>query len=149
MTYGNSYTVSIPSIAAQLMNNGIGWNQHFASIQSALVESNEKYPPHNIYQVAENSYVIELAVAGFDKGALSVTVEEGVLRISGDASTIEDAEAAFTYLHHGIKMKSFDKSFPLAEHVEVVEAKYENGLLEIFLSKKLPKELQPKTIKIK
>ena len=149
-SYGtNQYTVSIPSVAAQLVNSGIGWNQYFSTIQSALADSNEKYPPHNIYQVAENAYVIELAVAGFDKSMLSITLQEGVLRIKGDASTIEDSEADFTYLHHGIKMRTFDKSFPLAEHVEVTGAKYENGLLEISLAKKLPEELQPKTIKIK
>lgn len=149
MNYNNTYTVSIPSIAAQLVNGGIGWNQHFTALHSALAESNEKYPPHNIYQVNEDKYVIEMAVAGFDKDMLAITVKDGVLRVKGDASCIEDAESEFTYLHHGIKMKSFDKSFPLAEHVEVNGAKYENGLLEIALSKSLPEELLPKTIKIK
>jgi len=149
MYHSNTYTVSIPSIASQLINGGIGWNQQFATYQSALSESNEKYPPHNIYQIAEDDYAIEMAVAGFDKSMLSITVQDGALRVKGDASTIEDAEEDFTYLHHGIKMRSFDKIFPLAEHVEVTGAKYENGLLEILLSKKLPDELQPKTIKIK
>jgi len=147
MQYNNTYTVSIPSIAAQLVSGGIGWNQHFASLHSALADSNEKYPPHNIIKTDDERWLIELAVAGFDESDLEITVQNSVLTIKGKSN--DDWHEDREWVHHGIKIRDFEKTFPLAEHVDVKEASYNNGLLNITLERQLPKELQPKTIKIK
>jgi molecular chaperone IbpA len=148
MASGYNYTVQFPNITTSLISGGIGWNHQFSQLQDMLSESDTKYPPHNIIQGKnEDAYVIELAVAGFAKEDLEIKVKDGVLRVSG--ITKETVLDEYKYIHHGIKKKDFDKHFSLAEHVEVVNASYEDGLLRIELERQVPKELQPKTIKIK
>ena len=102
------------------------------------------YPPYNIEEAGTDSLRITLAVAGFDRDELSVTVEENQLVIRGRQSEVTDK----TFLHRGIAARQFQRSFVLAEGIEVVEAELENGLLAIELVR--PKtETVTRTIAIK
>jgi HSP20 family molecular chaperone IbpA len=115
-----------------------------------LVERTSKsdlsgYPPFNIEQSGENAYRITLAVAGFREEELAVTVEDRQLIIRGRQS--DEADEGRIFLHRGIAARQFQKSFVLAEGVEVSGAAMENGLLHIDLSRRLP-ETVVKTIRI-
>ncbi|PIE15664.1 MAG: heat-shock protein Hsp20 [Rhodobacterales bacterium] len=106
---------------------------------------NDGYPPFNIEQTSEHSYRITLAVAGFGEDHLSITVEDRQLVVRGRQSDTDDERV---FLHRGIAARQFQKSFVLADGVEVGEARMENGLLHIDLQRKIP-ETVLQTIQIK
>ncbi|MEM7744859.1 MAG: Hsp20 family protein [Pseudomonadota bacterium] len=93
------------------------------------------YPPYNIEQRGENAYRITLAVAGFSESDLTITLEDGHLVVRG--KQIDEASDR-VYLHRGIAARQFQRSFVLAERVEVHEASLENGLLHIDLVREIP-----------
>jgi molecular chaperone IbpA len=102
------------------------------------------YPPYNIERSDENNYRITVAVAGFSEKDLGVEVRDGVLTVTGKR---EEADKA-SYLHQGIAGRAFERSFQLAEHVEVKGARLENGLLHIDLERVVPEEKKPRRIVI-
>jgi HSP20 family molecular chaperone IbpA len=99
--------------------------------------TNDGYPPYNIEQVSENRLRITLAVAGFARSDLTVTVEENQLIIRGK----QQDDPTRTFLHRGIAARQFQKSFVLAEGIEVVSASIDNGLLNIDLVRPQPATL--------
>lgn len=101
-------------------------------------KSGEGYPPYNIEQTSENSYRITLAVAGFREDDLSITVEDNQLVIRGRQT--EDTEERI-FLHRGIAARQFQRSFVLADGVEVGAAEMENGLLHVDLTRKVPQSV--------
>lgn len=103
------------------------------------------YPPFNIEQTGEDSFRITLAVAGFAEGELSITVENRQLVIRGRQEESDDGRV---YLHRGIAARQFQRSFVLAEGVEVAGAAMENGLLHVDL-KRARAETVVQTITIK
>jgi molecular chaperone IbpA len=119
------------------------WNELDTALTNSVDQTNV-FPRHNIVKVGENSYIIELALAGYDHDDLSVELEEGVLVISGEK---EDSEVE--YLHKGISTKKFRRTFRLNENVEVKDAKFANGLLSVELAHIVPEEKQPVQIEIK
>ena len=102
------------------------------------------YPPYNIVKYDNKTYELSFAVAGFSKKEISVTQKEGNLFIEGNNSVTDEKE----YLHKGIAERDFKQSFKLSEYMIVTDAKLENGLLKVLLVQELPKEKQPKEIKI-
>ncbi len=108
-------------------------------------KTSEGYPPFNIEQTSDFSYRITLAVAGFSEDDLSITMEDRQLVIRGRQS---DDGAERVFLHRGIASRQFQRSFVLADGVEVGEAKIENGLLHVDLTVQRP-ETVVQTIKIK
>ncbi|MDH2325758.1 Hsp20 family protein [Cereibacter sp. SYSU M97828] len=98
-------------------------------------KSSEGYPPFNIEAVAENVYRITLAVAGFRDEDLAITVEDRQLVIRGRQA---DETEARVFLHRGIAGRAFQRSFVLAEGVEVAGAELEHGLLHIDLRRSVP-----------
>ncbi len=98
-------------------------------------KSAEGYPPFNIEQTSDNSYRITLAVAGFSERDLSITVEDRQLMIRGKQA---DDGAERIFLHRGIAARQFQRSFVLADGVEVGEAVIENGLLHVDLTLSRP-----------
>ncbi len=108
-------------------------------------KSSEGYPPFNIEQTSEHSYRITLAVAGFGEDDLAITVEDRQLVIRGRQS--DDSEGR-VFLHRGIAARQFQRSFVLAEGVEVGEAVMENGLLHVDLNRAEPERVV-QTIKIR
>jgi len=127
---------------------GIGFDSMFDELMRvSSQQSQQNYPPYNIVKHTEDKFVIELAVAGFREGDITVTVEKNILTIEGDRFETE-SDTTVEYLHRGISSRSFTRTFTLADHVEVVSASSTDGILSITLERKVPEELQPKKIAI-
>lgn len=125
----------------------IGFDQMFDQMERRYANSvNNNYPPHNILRLDDNEYAIQIAVTGFDKSEISVTVENNVLVVKGESMTTEYAPEQ--YLHRGLATRDFVKEFPLAEHIEVVGAETKNGMLVVKLVRNIPESAKPKVIDI-
>ena len=122
----------------------LGFEQLDRLVERTAKTGNEGYPPYNIEQSSESSYRITLAVAGFSKEDLSVTVEDNQLVIRGKQTETDDK----TYLYRGIAARQFQRSFVLADGIEVAGADMENGLLHIDLDRPQP-AVEVKTIEIR
>lgn len=126
----------------------VGFDRLANMIDSAAkLEPSGGYPPYNIEQLAEHEYRIELAVAGFAEEDLDVQVQENVLTIAGKRIPSEDSEDR-NFLHRGIAERSFERRFHLADHVQVRDAKLENGLLSIRLEREIPEAKKPRQIAV-
>ena len=101
------------------------------------------YPPYNIEKVGDCEYKLTFAVAGFSEKDISVTQKESTLAIKGELSPSEKE-----YLYKGIAERTFKQSFKLSEYMNVKDAKLQDGMLNILLVQDLPKEKQPRQIKI-
>jgi molecular chaperone IbpA len=113
-------------------------------VMSADVSQNT-YPPYNIEKTGDNAYRITIAVAGFSDDELNIEAREGQLVVAGKKAEVEDGRA---FLHRGIATRAFERRFQLADHVRVVEAVTENGLLHIDLVREVPEALKPRKIDI-
>jgi molecular chaperone IbpA len=120
----------------------------FNRFNQTLRTTQNNYPPYNLINVADSLFILEFALAGFDKDEVSITVENGQLKVSGQRSEVEEDESV-TYLHKGIAARKFSTVFNLPEYMEVEQALFSNGILEITLEKRIPEEKLPKTIEIK
>lgn len=116
----------------------LGFEQLERLVERTAKSGNEGYPPFNIEQASENHYRITLAVAGFNDDDLSITVEERQLMIRGRQADDSDGRV---FLHRGIAARQFQRSFVLAEGVEVSGASMENGLLHIDLNRTAPESV--------
>jgi HSP20 family molecular chaperone IbpA len=123
----------------------LGFEQLERVLERSAKGGNEGYPPFNIEQTSEYSYRITLAVAGFAEDDLAITVEDRQLVIRG-RQTEEINERIF--LHRGIAARQFQRSFVLADGVDVGDAQIENGLLHVDLTR-AKSETIVQTIKIK
>ncbi len=125
----------------------VGFDQMFDQMERRFANSvNNNYPPHNILKIAENEYAIQLAVTGFERTEISVTVENNVLIVKGESMTTDYAPEQ--YLHRGLATRDFVKEFPLAEHIEVVGAETKNGMLIVKLVRNIPESAKPRVIDI-
>lgn len=123
----------------------LGFEQLERLVERTAKSGNEGYPPYNIEQTTDTSYRITLAVAGFAEADLSITVEDRQLVIRGRQT--DDSEGRM-FLHRGIAARQFQRSFVLADGVEVGEALMENGLLHVDLTRARP-DTVVQTINIK
>lgn len=123
----------------------LGFEQLERLLERTAKSGNEGYPPFNIEQTSDYSYRITLAVAGFAENDLSITVEDRQLVIRGRHS--EDVDGRI-FLHRGIAGRQFQRSFVLADGVEVGDAIMENGLLHVDLTRAQPETIV-QTIAIK
>jgi HSP20 family molecular chaperone IbpA len=122
----------------------LGFEQLDRLVERTAKTATEGYPPFNIEQASENAYRITLAVAGFREADFSITVEDRQLMIRGRQ---EDDTDGRVFLHRGIAARAFQRSFVLAEGVEVAGARLENGLLHVDLVRETPDPVV-QTIKI-
>ena len=131
----------------QLHRATIGFDRLFNELDRKFANSpnTQGYPPYNIVQINEDEYMISLAVAGFGMDNLNITKDGKTLRIEGVAPK---GDEDVNYLHKGIGGRNFRREFTLADHVEVVNAGLELGMLNVHLKREIPEELQPKTIEI-
>lgn len=128
-----------------LYRSAIGFDRLAELAETALRTEQPSYPPYNIELVAEDKYRISMAVAGFSRDELEVETERNTLRITGKKT----AEAApRTWLHRGIAARDFEQRFQLADHVKVVAANFENGLLNIELEREVPEAYKPRKVLI-
>jgi molecular chaperone IbpA len=110
---------------------------------------NNNYPPHNILKTGENQYEIQIAVTGFEKSEISVSVESNVLTVKGEgAESIRHENPEIVYLHRGLATRDFSREFPLAEHIEVNGAEIKNGMLIVKLIRNVPESEKPRVIDI-
>lgn len=123
----------------------LGFEQLERLLERNAKSGNEGYPPFNIEQRSENAYRITLAVAGFSQADLSITVEDRQLVIRGRQG---DEACDRVFLHRGIAARQFQRTFVLADGVEVGEAVMENGLLHVDLARARPQTMV-QTIKIR
>jgi molecular chaperone IbpA len=129
-----------------LYRTAIGFDrlaQLFDEAQRA--ESQPSYPPYNIELLGEDKYRITMAVAGFNNSELDVVSERDTLKVVGRKQKGEDKH---TFLHRGIAARDFEQRFELADHVKVVGARLDNGLLSIDLVREIPEALKPRKISI-
>jgi molecular chaperone IbpA len=135
----------------------IGFDHVWNEIERlADVADNKLYPPHNVVKHSESTYTVELALAGYRPEDLNVEVKEGILVVTGDNRSTQDAELYLRvdteegreYLHRGISGKKFTRTFRLSEHVVVDGADFVNGLLVIDLKVVIPEEKRPRSIPI-
>lgn len=129
------------------INKGtIGFDDMFKRL-SELTETLPKipsYPPYNIKKTGENTYVIEMAVAGFGKQDIELTLENGTLTVTGHIQSDDESD----YVFKGIADRAFTRSFTLADTVEVKNADLINGMLKIWLERFIPEHAKPKKITI-
>ncbi|QBY01148.1 Hsp20 family protein [Rhodophyticola sp. CCM32] len=123
----------------------LGFDQLERLVERTAKSGNDGYPPYNIEQKGENAYRITLAVAGFAEEDLSITVEDRQLMVRGRQAE-ENSDRMF--LHRGIAARQFQRSFVLAEGVEVAGALMEHGLLHVDLARVMPDSIV-QTIEIK
>ena len=123
----------------------LGFEQLERLVERTAKTGNDGYPPYNIEQTSDASYRITLAVAGFVESDLSITVEDSTLVVRG--KQVDDTEGR-VFLHRGIAARQFQRSFVLAEGVDVGGALIENGLLHVDLTRRVPDRVI-ETIKIK
>jgi molecular chaperone IbpA len=123
----------------------VGFDRMQRIMDSALTRTEASYPPYNIETDGKDSYRISVAVAGFSKKELAVTVENETLTISGTKSEDMDPN---NYLHRGIAGRNFKLQFNLAEHIKIGVANVEHGVLAIDLEREVPDALKPRQIKI-
>ncbi|MBA4802002.1 MULTISPECIES: Hsp20 family protein [Euryhalocaulis] len=114
---------------------------------AANVEAGQGYPPYNIEQINENTYRVELAVAGFGKDDLDLEVRENVLTVTGRKNQGEEDDGR-NFVHRGIAERAFERRFHLADHVFVKDADLVDGLLVIQLQREIPEALKPRKIEI-
>lgn len=123
----------------------LGFDQLERLVERTAKSGNDGYPPYNIEQTSDRSYRVTLAVAGFTEADLAITVEDKSLVIRGRQR--DDSEGR-VFLHRGIAARQFQRSFVLADNVDVGEAVLENGLLHIDLVRHVPDSVV-QTIRIK
>ena len=129
-----------------LNRSAIGFDRlaHFFN-EAQRAEAAPSYPPYNIELVAEDKYRITMALAGFDRSELEIESERDMLKIVGRK---HKAETQGQFLHRGIAARDFEHSFRLADHVKVIGAKLDNGLLNIELIREVPEVYKPRKIMI-
>ena len=123
----------------------IGLDRPFSLLEELRNAPKHTYPPYNIVRVDdEETYIIEIAAAGFSKEEIEITSTENQLVVKGSKDG-DDAD----YLHKGIAARTFEKSFVLADDVKIIEASMTDGILSIRLEREIPEHKKPRTIEIK
>ena len=133
---------------APLFRTSVGFDRLASMMNSAhRGETGNGFPPYNIQKAGEDKYRITMAVAGFSESDLDITTENNRLTVSGTRKD-EDESEENAYLYRGIATRSFERRFNLADHVKVVGASLENGLLHIDLEREIPEAMKPRSIPI-
>jgi len=123
----------------------IGFNRELNRLNTAHKTNLQSYPPYDLLKLDEDTYRLSIAIAGFTKNDIDVSVDNGTLIIRGEIVEVTDAEI----VHKGIAGRKFVRSFALGEYMEVSNADLKDGLLTISIVRVIPEEKKPKTIKIK
>ncbi len=125
----------------------VGFDQIADLMDRALTSegARDSYPPYNIEKTNDDDWRISIAVAGFTEQELNVEVKENSLLVSAKKASEEGNR---TYLHRGIATRAFERRFHLADHVRVIGASHEHGMLHIDLTREVPEALKPRQIEI-
>ena len=124
----------------------IGFNREMERLANVQLASRQTtYPPYDLIKVDEDTYKLSVAVAGFTKDDVKVTVEDGTLIVKGEITEVYDAEI----VHKGIAGRKFTRTFALGEYMEVTGAEMKDGMLHIDIDRIVPEDKKPKEIAIK
>lgn len=137
-------TVDLPTFINQIHRHAIGFDQMFEQLNRTVNNKADNYPPHNVAQVDDTHFIIELAIAGFAENEVHIELNKNLLTVIGEKISVPQVE----YLHKGISTRDFHRTFPLGEHIEVKGAKVRNGILSIELEEIIPEDAKPKSIAI-
>ena len=129
-----------------LYRSSVGFDRLARMLDEAASFEAPAYPPYNIERFSENEYRITMAVAGFSPSDISIETKGHALTVSGKKA--DKVEAKTEFLHQGIASRAFERRFQLADHVEVIGADLENGLLHISLKREIPEAMKPRTIPV-
>jgi molecular chaperone IbpA len=128
-----------------LYRSVVGFDRLADLLDAASHETASGYPPYNIERTEENSYRIEIAVAGFKPKDLNIEVKENLLTVQGRKADLDETKR---YLHRGLAERAFERRFQLADYVVVTDARLADGLLSLSLKRELPEALKPRRIEI-
>jgi len=132
-----------------LHHSTLGFDRFFDEVEKMLnvdvTKTVSNFPPHNIIKLDESRYVVELAVAGFSKDEIDISVDENVLTVKG---VKDEKETSVEYLHKGIGTRSFTKTLTIADTIEVKGAEFKDGILRIGLENIIPEHKKPRKIEI-
>ena len=124
----------------------IGFNRELDRLNSVHnLATRQAYPPYDILKLDEDTYKLSLAVAGFSKDDIKVSVDNGTLIIKGEIVEVAEAEI----VHKGIAGRKFTRTFALGEYMEVTGAEMKDGMLNIDIDRIVPEDKKPKEIAIK
>lgn len=127
----------------------VGFDEQFdrmAKIHDDITKNIPNYPPYNIKKTGDNTYVIELAVAGFAKQDIEIELADGKMVIKGN---VQSDDSNDNFLFKGIAARNFQRIFALDDQVEVKNAEMLNGMLQVFLERIIPEHKKPKKIEVK
>jgi molecular chaperone IbpA len=122
----------------------LGFNDQFVRWESNK-KTTSSFPPYNVKKIDEDNYIVELAIAGYDREDIDVTVDKDTLIIKSERENDDKAD----YLHKGIAGRNFTQRFTLGEYMVVKSASLDNGMLAIKIERELPESAKPRQIKIK
>jgi len=129
----------------------VGFDESAKQLQSLhadLTKNIPNYPPYNIRKNNENSYTIEIAVAGFGQNEIDIEIDGGKLIVKGNVDASLDA-LEDNFLFKGIATRAFTRAFAIDDHIEVKNAELFNGMLKIALERLVPEESKPKKVPVK
>lgn len=127
----------------------VGFDDQFnrmAKLHDEVTKNIPNYPPYNIKKTDDNTYVIELAVAGFAKQDIEIELADNKMLIRGNTQT---AEEEGNFLFKGIAARNFTRTFALDDQIEVKDAEVLNGMLRVFLERIIPDHKKPRKVEIK
>ena len=132
-----------------LYRSFIGFD-HLAGLidKASRADKQSSYPPYNTELLAEDQYRITMAVAGFGEDNLEIESKDNTLIIIGNRNHSNEEKTERKFLHQGIAERNFERKFQLGEHVKVIGAFMENGLLHVDLQREIPEALKPRKIAI-
>lgn len=119
----------------------IGFDHLFDQLANQASETADNYPPYDIIRTGEDAFRINLAIAGFAPGDITVTAQQNLLTVAGRKSDRQ-------FIYQGISARPFERRFNLADYIEVESANLENGLLQIDLVRRLPEAMKPRRVEI-
>ena len=124
----------------------VGFDRLFDLLENAgRTMQSDNYPPFNIERIADDRYLITVAVAGFTPAEIDITAQQNQLVVRGAKDEGEDGRE---FLHMGIANRNFERRFQLADHIRVENAGLENGLLTVELFREIPEALKPRKIAV-
>jgi len=142
----------LPSIFGQLKDLDkffVGFDEQFNRMQKLhddLTKNIPNYPPYNIRKTGDNTYTIEMAVAGFGQSEIDIEIDGGKLIVRGNVAADNEAN---DYIFKGIAARAFTRSFAIDDQIEVKDAELFNGMLKIALERLVPEEKKPKKVAVK
>jgi molecular chaperone IbpA len=142
----------VTQFAMDLFNDPffIGFNRELGRLNTAHKVNSQSYPPYDLIKLDEDAYRLSIAVAGFSKEDINVSLDNGTLLIEGEIQEqIDNRKKYPEVVHKGIAGRKFTRTFALGEYMEVTGAEMKDGMLHISIDRIVPEDKKPKSIDIK